>query len=96
MKITRIPQGKFRIGRHVLNKNEVLQYQLEVLKKEKPGNVNVKCLTTGFVNFLREDTSMFTDVFPVESPWRTEIEITWKFRMLMKEIDDRTKFSSSL
>lgn len=96
MKITRIPAGKFRIGRNVLNKNEVLQYQLEVLKKERPGNVKVKCLTTGFVNFLCEDSSMFTDVFPVESPWRTEIEISWKFRMLMKDIENRKRLYSSL
>ena len=77
MKITRIPEGKFRIGRYVLNKYEVMQYQLEIMKKERPGNVNVKCLTTGCINPLN-NSGRFTERFPDDSPWSTETSIQFE------------------
>ena len=85
MEITRIPDGKYRIGKYVLNKNEVIQYQLEILKKERPGNVSVKCLTTGGINFIN-NLGKFTECFPKNSPWSKETSLQFDLITINREI----------
>lgn len=42
---TRIKVPKFKVGKYVLNEYELRQLQLEILKGEKKGMVNVKDLS---------------------------------------------------
>lgn len=66
LKVTRIVSPKFKVGYAVLNHEEITQLRFEVMKGEKPANITVTCMNTGFVNTILEN-GYFKERFPIES-----------------------------
>jgi hypothetical protein len=66
LKVTRIVSPKFKVGYAVLNHEEITQLRFEVMKGEKPANITVTCMHTGFVNTILSN-GYFKESFPIES-----------------------------
>lgn len=94
--ITRIAAPKFKVGKFVLNEYEMRQFQNEVLKKLRPGNVKVKEVSTGHT-YLLDHYGEFHPHAPLSYGMSSGLTLeNIRFRRLYNTVIDNETFSVRL